>query len=81
MSIAKLREHRVFDIAIFDLVSSFIGIIIIALLLKHRFWPQLKSMNFVIAAILITLPLSIFSHMLFGVNTNLNYKLGLSDKP
>ena len=81
MSIATLREHRISGIAIFDLVGSFALIIIIALILRNKYWPNLKSSDFILAAIIITLPISIFAHMLFGINTTLNYKLGLSDKP
>ena len=81
MSIATLREHRIFGIAIFDLVGSFTLIVVITLILKHKYWPNLKSSNFILIGLLITLPISIFAHMLFGVNTTLNYKLGLSDKP
>jgi hypothetical protein len=41
----------------------------------------LNIYNFLIAAIIVTIPISITLHVLFGVNTQLDYFLGLSDKP
>jgi NADH:ubiquinone oxidoreductase subunit 3 (subunit A) len=44
-------------------------------------FKELDWWKFLIAAILVTMPLSITFHALFGVNTKLNYELGLSNKP
>jgi hypothetical protein len=77
----ELRSHKIFGLAIFDLVSSFIGIIIIFLLFWKLHFKHLNWLNFLIAAIVVTIPLSITFHILFGVNTQLNYTLGLSNKP
>ena len=81
MSIEKLREHKIFGLAIFDLSISFIGIIVIFLIAWKMHYPRLDWWKFVIAAIIVTIPISITFHTLFGVNTELDYALGLSDKP
>jgi len=77
----EIRKYRFFGIAIFDLVSSFIGVILIFLLLWRVYFKNLNPLNFVIAAIILTIPIGIFSHVIFGVNTTLNNRLGLSDPP
>lgn len=81
MSIQKLREHKILGLAIFDLSISFIGIIIIFLISWKIHYKHLDWWKFVITAIIVTLPISITFHALFGVNTQLNYTLGLSNKP
>ena len=81
MSIQKLREHKIFGLAIFDLSISFIVIIAIFLIAWKIHFPHLDWWKFVIYAIIVTIPISITFHTLFGVNTQLDYTLGLSDKP
>ena len=81
MDIKKLRSHRIFGIALFDLILALIGTIIIFLIAKWKWFPHLKAINFVIAAVLLTIPLGIFFHVIIGRDTTLNYKLGLSNKP
>lgn len=76
-----IRKYRVFNIAIFDLVSSLIGMIIIFLIAKNKYFKELKIENFILAAIFVTIPIAITFHILFGVNTQLNHNLGLSKKP
>lgn len=76
-----IRKYRVFNIAIFDLVSSLIGMIIIFLIAKNKYFKELKIENFILAAIFVTIPIGITFHILFGVNTQLNHNLGLSKKP
>ena len=77
----EIRKHRFYGIAIFDLVSSFIGVIIIFLVVWKWRFQNLNPMIFVIAAILLTIPIGIFFHVIFGVNTTLNKRLGLSNTP
>jgi ABC-type uncharacterized transport system permease subunit len=81
VSIVSLRRHRVFGIAIFDLVSSFIGVITIFLLVWRLRFQNISPWNFVIAGILLTIPIGIFFHIIFGVDTRLNSLLGLSNPP
>lgn len=81
MSIQELRSHKIFGLAIFDLTLSFIGVIIIFLLAWRIHFRNLDWWRFVIAAILVTIPIGIVFHVLFDVDTELNYRLGLSDKP
>ena len=81
MSIQDLRKHKIFGLAIFDLVSSFIGMILLFLLLWKVHFPKLDWWKFVLAALLLTIPFGIIIHIFFGVNTRLNYKLGLSNSP
>ncbi|NBO24407.1 MAG: hypothetical protein EBU93_04130 [Chlamydiae bacterium] len=79
--LAEIRKYRFYGISIFDLVSSFIGIILIFLLVWKWKFQNLNPLVFVIAAILLTIPIGIFVHVLFGVNTTLNSRLGLSNSP
>jgi hypothetical protein len=81
MNLKQLRSHRIFGIAIFDLVLSVIGMIVIFLIAKNAHFKQLKTWPFILAAILLAIPVGIVSHILVGTNTNLNYKLGLSYRP
>ena len=77
----EIRSHKIFGLAIFDLVSSFIGIIVMFLIAWNYHFPHLDWWKFVLAAIVVTMPLSVLFHVLFGVNTQFNYILGLSYNP
>ena len=81
MTIEILRSHKIFGLAIFDLSISFISLILLFLLSWKIHFKHLNIFNFIIAAIIVTIPISITLHVLFGVNTQLDYFLGLSDKP
>jgi len=81
MNINQIRSHKIFGLAIFDLVMSFIGIILIFIICWKIHFPHLCIWKFIIIAIIVTIPLSITFHVLFGVNTQLNYNLGLSNSP
>jgi ABC-type Fe3+-siderophore transport system permease subunit len=78
MDIKTLRSYRLYNIAMFDVVFGIIGTVLLLLLFKEK---GKSSTNYIIAGVLLTIPLGIFVHILFKVNTELNYKLGLSDKP
>lgn len=81
MTIAELRSHKIFGLAIFDLTMSFIGIIALFMIARQYHFKKLNWWKFLVAAIIVTIPLSITFHVLFGVNTQLNFLLGLSNKP
>lgn len=81
MSLTYLRSFRIFGMAIFDIVLSLAGMIIVMLLSHHYHYPDLPKDNFVWAAVLTMFPIAIVSHVVLGVNTSLNYRLGLSRKP
>ena len=81
MSIQELRSYRIFGIAIFDLVLGMLGLCLVFLYIHYRYYSNLDKRPFIIAGILLTIPVGIVSHMLFGVNTTLNYRLGLSYNP
>ena len=81
MSIEDLRSNKIFGLSIFDLSISFIAIIILFMLSWRVHFKKLDWWKFLIAAIIVTIPISITFHVLFGVNTKLNYKLGLSNNP
>ena len=80
MSIKTLRSHKIFGLAIFDLSISFIFIIVLFMVAWKVHFRKLDWWKFMIAAILVTIPIGITFHILFGVNTKLNYDLGLSNK-
>lgn len=79
--IEQLRKYRLGGIALFDLVTSMIGTVIILLIARHMKKSQLPIKNYIFAGILLAVPLGIFTHVIIGKNTTLNYKLGLSEKP
>ena len=81
MSIKDLRSHKIFGLAIFDLSISFVFIISLFMISWKSHFPNLNWRNFFITAILVTIPIGIVFHVLFGVNTQLNYTIGLSNKP
>ena len=78
MDLQKLRSYRFMNLAIFDLVSAFGGMILLTWLL-NTYYPQL-GMKYC-TALLITIPIGIVVHYLLGIPTQLNYKLGLSGSP
>ena len=69
--IDELRSYRVAKIALFDLLLSFIILAYISTLFGYSYW----------LGIIMTLPISIIAHLLFGIDTQLNYYLGLSKEP
>lgn len=77
----KLRSLRLFNIAVFDLVTAFLGMLLLFWLLHRVYYPHLNLGSFIIAALVLTIPVGILFHVLLGINTQLNYTLGLSDKP
>ena len=77
----EIRKYRISGIALFDLILAFLGTIIIFLIVWKWKFPELNSWKFVIAAILLAIPIGIFFHVIFGINTTLNNRLGLSNKP
>ncbi len=70
-TLTDLRSHRIYDIAIFDLVLS-----IVAMEYIFRYFGYKQY-----TGALLAIPIGILAHALFGINTELNYKLGISDKP
>ena len=81
MSIQSLRSHRLFGIALFDLISSMIGMIIIFLIFRQIHFKNLSVYPFIVAGLLLAIPFGIIVHIMFGTDTTLNYFLGLSNKP
>lgn len=81
MSIQDLRSNKIFGLAIFDLSMSFIGVIAIFMIAWRIHFRNLDWWKFLIAALVLTIPIGITFHVLFGTNTKLNYELGLSNKP
>lgn len=76
-----IRKYRIFGIALFDLISAIIGLVIILLICKKIHFPSLSNTPFIITGIVLAIPIGIVFHIIFGTNTTLNYKLGLSYKP
>ena len=69
--IDKARSYRIFKIALFDLILSFVLMIWIL----SYFGISWQT------AVLLTIPVGIVSHYIFNVDTQLNYYLGLSNEP
>jgi hypothetical protein len=88
MDINKLREPKFIDMAIFDLVGTFI----IAFILHLVMWRNYKGVNgdkrtniqYIISLLYVFFVLvgvgTIF-HSIFGINSALSHYLGFNDKP
>jgi hypothetical protein len=81
MDLKSIRSFRIWGISVFDVVTAIVGLVIIFLIAKHFHFPKLDNSNFIWAGILLALPIGIAFHILFGTNTTLNSKLGLSYPP
>ena len=66
-----LRSYRINGIAIFDVIASIIGMVLIA--------DYIGISKF--AAAMSAIPIGIIVHAALGINTTLNYKLNISDMP
>lgn len=77
----EIRKYKIFGLAVFDLVVACLGMIILFLIAWKWHFSSMSPVPFVIAAILLTIPVGIVFHVIFGVNTALNYRLDLSGKP
>lgn len=79
--IQQIRQYKIFGMAIFDWISTFLAGLLLTYLLdkyvfiKNNFWElYVWTMIFLII-------LAIFVHKIMGVDTMLNYYLGLNPKP
>ena len=81
MLVEELRKYKIFDLALFDLLVAMIFMISLFIVLWRLRYPNLDRRRFVITGILLTIPMGILFHVIFGINTELNYRLGLSNKP
>ena len=81
ITLQELRRPRVCGLVVFDTLLALIGLVVILTIAWKVHFRKLPYMNFLIVSFLILFPLAIFSHILVGVNTTLNYNLGLSGKP
>ena len=68
-------------ISIIDLGISLLAMLAIFTIAWRYYFRELALWKFIIAAIVLTIPLGIIFHVIFGVNTQINWKLGLSNKP
>ena len=75
--IQTLRSVRIAQIALFDVIASIIGLYFLLKLLK----PNQPTAFYASWVAISVFPISILSHLLFGIPTMLNYYLGLSVKP
>lgn len=77
VSLQCIRSFRVFDIAVFDFVMAFIGIYFL-----FKWWfPQHPKSFHLSWTVLLVLPVSVLTHLLFSTHTMYNYYLGLSPPP
>lgn len=75
--ITYLRSFRIFQIAIFDLITAFFGLLFfLKLILKNK--PQSFYISW---TIVLFFPISVLSHILVNQPTMLNFYLGLSKRP
>jgi hypothetical protein len=77
MSIASLRRYKILGLAAFDLISGIIGMVALFLLSKWYYGNKAPWWNYAISALIVTIPIGIAIHVLFGVSTALNRYIGL----
>lgn len=77
----SIRKYRIFGIAIFDLVTAIIGMSLVFLVLWKVHYPTKDPWRFAAAGALLAIPTGIVVHVIFGINTTLNHRLGLSNSP
>jgi len=71
MLINDLRKPRIAGIALFDLILAIVGT---ALIFEYFGYTKTQGALFAI-------PIGIVTHYILGIDTTLNYYLGISDKP
>ena len=81
LTLQELRRPRVCGLVVFDTILALIGLVVILSIAWKVHFSKLPYINFAVVSFLILFPLAIFSHILVGVDTTLNYNLGLSGKP
>jgi hypothetical protein len=82
MSIKQLRSHRIFNISLFDVIMAWLGMYFFFVLyqkIKPIDYPDIYDPG--MKATMFFIPISIISHAMFDIPTELNYKLGISKKP
>jgi hypothetical protein len=80
-STLSIRRYRICGMSIFDIVGGMLAMILLFLIAWRWHFHDLSPWPFVGAAVLVTVPVANTAHVLFGVNTSLNYSLGLSHNP
>ena len=68
-----IHDIRFFNFALLDILATVILILVI-----HKYKLIRVPLSLLVLMFFI---LTVFVHYIFGINTTLNYKLGLSDKP
>ena len=78
--ITILRTPKIFDMALFDWFSVFLGIYYInEYLVKKYSIKNRNQLDFFVLTIMILL--GIFTHNIFNIKTKFNYYMGLSEDP
>lgn len=80
MSIEKLREPKVFDMAIFDWAATAVGAGIIAAG-THRFFNSVSFLVYFIIIFIILVVIGQCIHKILGIDTMFGYYLGICNKP
>ena len=70
--IDEMRRVRIANIAIFDLVSSIIGMVLLSMWLRTKYFKTTNIYLVVIIGILLTIPVGIVVHKIFGIKTTIN---------
>lgn len=78
MSIIEfLRSFRIYNIALFDLFISLVGLYIFG----KTVFPGKPPRVYLLWSVIFVLPIGIMVHYLFGIPTMLNFYLGISTRP
>jgi hypothetical protein len=89
-TIDNLRSFKVtpINIALFDLVLALLGtglIFVLVAVIYNKITKTTPPDNIYLIlfflGFFLAIPIGVISHKIFGINTALNYKLGISDAP
>ena len=73
----SIRDYRVGSLAIADWVATLIAAIIISFFVRDK---KLEPSDIFYRFLILTF-IAILTHVLFGINTQLNYLMGISGPP
>jgi hypothetical protein len=68
-----LRSFRLGGIALFDLITAFAGMIFLAYIIHKVWFPKSDLKMFIFVAVLLTIPVGMVFHWLFGVKTKISF--------
>jgi hypothetical protein len=77
----NLRSYRVAGIAMFDVTLSIVGLALVFAVARRVWWPTRPLMPYMVTAAVLAIPIGIAFHIIFGTDSTLNARIGVSNYP